>query len=281
MTDAARIPTSIPAGKAPVIAGAAWRSLLDEVTTWPKPGLVSHVDTGSHTDMNAETFRKSADAIAPFFADLYRCGFHGGTLAALRAIGQAAEQAMLAATGGVNTHRGAIWGLGLLSAARGRRDASGDTASCCDIVRQVWGPNIHATPPDPSSHGGDTQRRYGAGGARTEAAWGFPTIRSVGLPALNRGRQLRPDDPQAARVQCCMALIAVLEDTNLLHRGGREGLAFARDQARTFLDGGGVGHPAWSARAATIHRRFVARGLSPGGAADGLAICLFLDRTDS
>ncbi|MBB2199156.1 triphosphoribosyl-dephospho-CoA synthase MdcB [Gluconacetobacter sp. 1c LMG 22058] len=280
MTDMANARAPLPGGNASVTADAAWRSLLDEVTTWPKPGLVSHVDSGSHTDMTAETFRKSADAISPFFSDLYRCGFHGGTLPALREIGLAAERHMLAATGGVNTHRGAIWALGLLSAARGWRDASGDTASCCDIVRKVWGQAILATPADPASHGGGTQRRYGAGGARTEAAWGFPTIRSVGLPALHQGRQLRPGDQQAARVQCCMALIAVLEDTNLLHRGGREGLAFARSQARTFLDDGGVGNAAWSARAARIHRRFVARGLSPGGAADGLAICLFLERQD-
>lgn len=278
MIDAARAPAPNPASHAAHVAGVAWHALRDEVMSWPKPGLVSHIDSGSHADMTWETFRKSADAIGPFFADLYRCGFHGGTLAMLRAIGITAERAMLAATGGVNTHRGAIWGLGLLSAARGWRDARGGTASCCDIVRQVWGQDILATPPDPTSHGGATQRRHGAGGARMEAAWGFPTIRSVGLPALHQGRQRRPDDPQAARVQCCMALISVLEDTNLLHRGGVEGLAFARSQAKAFLDEGGVGQSAWVDRAAGIHRRFVARGLSPGGAADGLAICLFLDR---
>ena len=71
--------------------------------------------------------------------------------------------------------------------------------------------------------------------------------------------------PEAARVQTCFALIAAVEDTNLLHRGGSDGLGFARAAARRFLDGGGVGRPGWRDRARVVHESFVARWLSPGG----------------
>ena len=101
------------------------------------------------------------------------------------------------------------------------------------------------------------------------------------LPALLLGRQGGPDDPQAARVQAFFALLAAVDDTNLLHRGGIEGLRFAQAAARRFLAEGGVTRPGWQARAADVHRAFVARRLSPGGCADLLAIGLLLDRLES
>jgi triphosphoribosyl-dephospho-CoA synthase len=118
-------------------------------------------------------------------------------------------------------------------------------------------------------------RRYRIGGARLEAARGFPSIYEIGLPALARGALLAPDDDEAARVQSCFALIAAIDDTNLLHRGGLRGLGFAQMAARTFLAEGGVGRRGWRGRAQTIHRAFVARRLSPGGSADLLAMSLF------
>ena len=84
-------------------------------------------------------------------------------------------------------------------------------------------------------------------------------------------------DAEAARVEACFALIASVEDTNLLHRGGLGGLRFARRATRLFLDHGGVRRPGWLARARSIHENFVIRRLSPGGAADLLAMTLFVD----
>ncbi len=91
------------------IAGCALRFLLQELETWPKPGLVSHIDSGSHTDMDADTFRASAATIAPFFEDLVEAGARGSGMDRLRIIGLEAESVMLAATGGGNAHRGAIF----------------------------------------------------------------------------------------------------------------------------------------------------------------------------
>ena len=262
---------AFPDGEA--VAGLAAACLAAEVATWPKPGLVSHVDAGSHADMDAGTFRRSTAALRPHLAALAEAGRAGAGFGRLRAIGLAAETDMLAATGGANTHRGALFGLGLLCAAAGRRPA-GDLGA---TVSDLWGDAILAGRGSPHSHGAAARRRHGVGGARAEAAAGFPTLYRVGRPALAEGRRLAPGDGEAARVHCCFALVAALEDTNLLHRGGREGLAFARAAAAGFLGRGGVGAPGWREHAAAVHRAFVARRLSPGGAADLLAMTLFAE----
>ncbi|SUE62601.1 triphosphoribosyl-dephospho-CoA synthase MdcB [Roseomonas gilardii] len=262
------------------IGGLAAHCLVLEVETWPKPGLVSHLDNGSHTDMDADSFRRSAAAIEPFLARLAIAGIEGATMPRLRAIGLEAERAMLLATGGVNTHRGAIFGLGLLCAAAGARLA-GASGTLGEVVERLWGEEILGTPSAPDSHGGRAARRYGAGGARREAAEGFPTLYRTGLPALRQGALLAPGDDEAARVQSCFALIATLGDTNLLHRGGAEGLAFAQEAACGFLAAGGVGQPDWRGTAAAIGAAFVARRLSPGGSADLLAMSLFLRATEA
>ncbi|KML63723.1 triphosphoribosyl-dephospho-CoA synthase [Burkholderia cepacia] len=262
------------------IAGLAERSLVLEIETYPKPGLVSHVDTGSHSDMDAATFARSAAVLRPYFAELADAGAHDADMAVLRKIGLRAEHAMLAATGGINTHRGAIFGLGLLCAAAGRRamfDATASGMTLGALVSRRWGTDILGGPRLPDSHGERATRRYGVGGARREAADGFTTVYAVGLPALRRARRDLPGDPEAARVDACFALIAALDDTNLLHRGGQGGLDFARATARAFVARGGVRARDWRLRAAAAHRAFVARRLSPGGAADLLAMSVFVD----
>ena len=264
------------------MAALAAHSLQLEIETWPKPGLVSHIDTGSHTDMDADTFRRSALAIQPFFAMLVEAGARNADMPVLRKIGLRAEHAMMTATRGVNTHRGAIFGMGLLCAAAGLRAAGhADAAmSLGEVVSQRWGRDMLAGPRLPSSHGELVGRRYGVGGARQEAASGFPSIYEIGLPALRDAAALMPGNAEAGRVQACFALIAVLEDTNLLHRGGIEGLRFAQRAAQSFLDRGGVTQADWIDSAQAIHRAFVDRWLSPGGSADLLAMSVFVRELD-
>jgi len=269
-------PCPLPAGLT-AIGSLAVDCLRLEVAIYPKPGLVSHVDSGAHDDMDAALLDRSAETLLPFFTRLSEVGAAGHDMDRLRVIGIEAEHAMLAATGGINTHRGAIFGLGLLCAAAGFRRAYGLSASLGDVVVSRWGEQILAGPVVLHSHGAIVGRRYGAGGARLEAAAGFPALYAHGLPALRQGRSLAPQNEEAARVQLCMALIAQLEDTNLLHRGGTDGLNFARQAAREFLMQGGVGRAGWQDCARAIHQAFVARNLSPGGSADLLAMTLFVD----
>ncbi|PPQ21275.1 triphosphoribosyl-dephospho-CoA synthase MdcB [Bradyrhizobium sp. AC87j1] len=265
------------ASDASAIGDVAADCLVLELETWPKPGLVSHVDNGSHDDMDVDTFRRSAAAIRPHFQRLADAGALGCGMGRLRIIGLEAERAMLAATSGVNTHRGAIFGLGLLCAAAGAK-AGGlvDPAlPLGHVVARLWGRSILDGPVLLHSHGSAVRRRFHAGGARIEAAQGFPSVYRIGLPALRR--RAAPDDVESARVEACFALIASVEDTNLLHRGGLEGLRFAHRAARRFIDVGGVRADGWRARARSIHEDFVARRLSPGGSADLLAMTLFVD----
>lgn len=263
------------------IAAMAADALTAELVTWPKPGLVSLVDSGSHTDMDAGTFRRSIAAITPGLRACAEAGRQGASMQRLRAIGIAAEDAMLQATGGINTHRGAIFGMGLLCAAAGALGRPGPgqhgAALLCETVRRRWGERIVRLPVAISSNGTGVLRRFGAGGARAQAASGWPVVRRVGLPALLAGRHAAPGDENAARVQAFFALMAELEDTNLLHRGGEAGLRFAQDSARAFLDAGGVAAPDWQRRACALHRVFVERRLSAGGCADLLGLVVFVD----
>lgn len=265
---------------AAAIGQAASQCLVLEVETWPKPGLVSHVDTGSHRDMDADMLRRSARVLQPYFSTLAQAGAEGAGMTRLRGIGMEAEAAMRAETGGVNTHRGAIFGMGLLAAAAGFRGRYGASGTLGDIVAARWGEAILSGPVELHSHGSLVARRYKAGGARREAADGMPSLYRIALPALRWARATLPLDAEAGRVHACMALIAGVADSNLLYRGGVEGLAFAQAQGRIFLAEGSIGHPDWLDRASAVHRRFVDRNLSPGGCADLLAMALFVDRLD-
>lgn len=260
------------------IASLAARSLVLELETWPKPGLVSHVDQGSHDDMDAAMFRASARAIRPYFAALAEAGAGGCGMGRLRIIGLEAEAAMLAATSGVNTHRGAIFGLGLLCAAFGARAAglTDPATPLGEVVAARWGHDIANGPVLLHSHGERAHRRYGAGGARMEAALGFPSVYDIGVPALRKAAIACPHNGEAQRVEACFALIAAVEDTNVLHRGGTIGLRFARRAAEQFIRRGGIERPDWRERALAVHESFVARHLSPGGSADLLAMSLFV-----
>jgi len=271
------------------IGRLAIRSLYREAALAPKPGLVSPNSQGSHRDMDYSTFLRSLQALRSYFPAIAACGLQRPGFAPLRVLGIEAEAAMLAATGGVNTHRGAIFNLGLLCAAAGRLIVDGETpsaATACLAVKMNWATDILdglATLPVASqlklSHGLEVARRYGSGGARQEAASGFPAALEIGLPAY-RSILVATGDGELAAVQALFALIAELDDTNLLWRGGPAGLASGRLAASEFLAAGGVLADDWREHAAAIDRDFVARDLSPGGSADLLGVTLFLAELD-
>jgi triphosphoribosyl-dephospho-CoA synthase len=261
------------------IARLAVRALHAELVCAPKPGLVDPLDRGSHADMHAGSFVRSLFALRGYYRDIAVAGAGAVEFCALEELGRAAEVRMLHATGGRNTHRGAIFTLGLLAAAAGALAAEGRAPrgrALGERVRVQWGAAIRAAAAyAPASHGRRVASRFGAGGARAEAAAGFPHVFGVGLPALRAARAAGLD-PRRAALQCLVSLMAELPDTNLLHRGGREGLAFAQCAARAFLADGGAAGDDWRARALALRRAFVARRLSPGGSADLLAATLFV-----
>lgn len=266
------------------IGRLAIRSLYREAALAAKPGLVCPDSRGSHEDMDFATFVRSLQALRSYFPAIAACGWQAPALAPLQTLGIAAERGMLAATGGVNTHRGAIFNLGLLCAASGLLLAEGeilDARTLCRTVAERWGRQIldGLTEAPAISHGLVVAHRYGCGGARQEAAAGFPAALELGLPAYCQALAATGDAGLAA-VQALFSLIAGLEDSNLLWRGGREGLAFGRRLAADFLAAGGVLADDWRQRAAAVDRAFVAERLSPGGSADLLGVTLFLAEVD-
>lgn len=256
------------------VARMALRSLYDELALYPKPGLVSLVDNGSHDDMDAQTFFRSLFSLRHYFFRITRAGFEQADFVVLKRLGIEAEQRMLKATGGINTHRGAIFCLGLLCAAIGSCKARGGALSARAIRAALlaqWGPALAGHAPSAAdSNGTRVAARHGASGAREEAALGLPSVFEVALPRLQR-TLARGGGWRAARVDALFALMAHISDTNVYHRGGAQGAAMVRQEARRFLDGGGTAHPQWESRALACHRAFVGRRLSPGGAADLLA----------
>jgi triphosphoribosyl-dephospho-CoA synthase len=259
-------------------------SLHAELVCAPKPGLVTPFDTGSHEDMDATTFMRSLFALRGYFSAIADAGAEAATFTRLKQLGIDAEAAMNRATGGINTHRGAIFSLGLLVAAAASLRAQGADLSAeaiCHEVRLRWGAPILAAAErgTGASHGQLAVRRYGVGGARHEAAEGFATLRNVAIPALRLSLAVS-GQPNAALAQTLMTLVATTEDTNLLHRGGGRGLAYAQLEAREFLRAGGIASSSWEERLALIGRDFVARRLSPGGSADLLACAWFLVRVE-
>lgn len=264
-----------------IVAQAASCALYEELHAYPKPGLVSFVDSGSHTDMDAKTFVRSLFALRPFFKEVALAGANGSGFDSLQKLGVLAESRMLKATGNANTHRGAIFTLGLLGAAAGFLLGTGQSLAgdiLGRVVRENWGDCIlRSVPPKPCSHGTLVASRYGIAGARQEAAAGFPHVFLVGLPALSRCVS-RGVDFSSAALHSFFCLMAVVPDNNLLFRGGEQGLWVTQSAARRFLEGGGVFQENWRQRALAVHREMVGRNLSPGGSADLLSATLFVYR---
>lgn len=271
----ASVPTPAAIGRAATLA------LHDELALAPKPGLVTPSSPGSHDDMDAHTFMRSLFALRGYFVRIAALGAESAPFAALEAVGLDAEARMHAATGGINTHRGAVFMLGLLCAAAGACSAAGEAPTAPrvrDSLRTRWGAVLAARAQRvPTLPGGLAAQRLGLRSASAEAALGFPTVFDTAWPALQAARAAGLP-PTLARLQTLFAVIAVLDDSNLAHRGGLDGLRFAQAQARGWLADGGAARPGAVAAAEAIGRAFVARRMSPGGAADTLAAACWLER---
>ena len=265
------------------IGRAAMLGLYDELALAPKPGLVSLVDRGSHSDMDAHTFMRSLFSLRHYFAQIAELGAQRAPLSMLEACGIAAEARMRAATDGINTHRGAIFSLGLLcaaAAARGRDKLSTSPAVLRASLLQHWGAALHERSYRVSTlSGGIAARQHGLRSASQEAAFGFPVLFETAAPTLTRALASGMT-AQRARLQTLFAIIAVLDDSNLAHRGGLAGLRYAQRVAQDYLTKGGAARSDGLHAAQAIHRDFVARRLSPGGAADLLAAACWLRRID-
>lgn len=257
------------------IARLCVQSLELEVQTTPKPGLVDRRNSGSHRDMDLHTFEVSARALEPYFSQCVSIGQEmadqtpEATFFRLRQAGLAAEQIMYRVTDGVNTHKGAIFTLGILCGCIGRlwkpEEPLGEQIQLLTQCARMGQAALRQDFPDGLGKGGSL-------GARGEAAAGLPSVTNISLPVYRAGRKLglSVNDSAAAAL---VHLIAFVEDTNLFRRGGREGAAYAIEAARSLLR-----ENPYPKRGVLeeLDDAFIVRNLSPGGCADLLAVTLFL-----
>lgn len=264
------------------LADLAVQALVDEADLSPKPGLVDRRGSGAHSDLHLGLMHASAQSLWPAFAAMADAARREGRVSqALREtlgqLGRDGEAEMLRVTAGVNTHRGAIWALGLLSAAamveKSGASAGEIAASAAALARL----NDPAAPHNPDSHGVRVCRRYGVLGAREQAQYGFPAVIEHGLPQLLASRRAGAGE-QNARLDALLAIMSSLTDTCVLHRAGLEGLTRMQAGARAVLEAGGAASLAGRRQLRLLDRDMLALNASPGGAADLLAATLFLDR---
>ena len=254
----ARTGAILEAFAAETLGEMAENALLAEVHFTPKPGLVDEANNGAHRDMDVPLFERSAHALRPCFEEFVRLGLQGASPAALQQAGVRAEQAMFAATGGVNTHKGAIYSGALLLHAAGRLLSGEEEGDLYELAAQT----AAAIPAPTGTHGAAVRAQ--CGGICTEAVSGYPTAQAV-------LRQLRQSGP----LDALLLSMSRLDDSTLWHRGGSEGAQLVRSRAADILAA-----PASEREARTrrLDAELIERNLSPGGSADLLAMAFFLEK---
>lgn len=266
------------------LADLAVDALIDEADLSPKPALVDRRGNGAHTDLHLGLMHASALSLWPAFKEMAEVAIELGEISlplreAVGRIGREGEQAMLATTGGVNTHRGAIWALGLLVAAAALEpESSAASAITLRAARLALLDDQHA--PRPFSHGAQVAQRYGTRGAREQAQLGFPAVTQRALPQLKRSRTAGHGE-QNARLDALLAIMTDLADTCVLYRSGEQGLQTMQLGAQAVLDAGGSASLGGRRRLHELDEQLIALNASPGGAADLLAASLFIDRIES
>jgi len=261
----------------------ACQALIAEAELTPKPGLVDRRGAGAHTDMSLSIMERSAFAIEPYFCEMAFISNRTHPGQALRerlaVIGRDAERAMLKATGGSNSHKGAIWILGLLISASALYVEDDPKVSRIAATAKEIASFADRAAPRLVSHGELVGKRYGAAGARGEALRGFPHVVDIGLPVL-RSKRASGATQTVARLDTLLSIMASLDDTCLLYRGGKKALVAAKDGAIAVERAGGSGTAIGRQKLFRLDRRLLELGVSPGGSGDLLAATLFLDAVE-
>ena len=263
------------------LAALVESALIDEATLSPKPGLVDMRGSGAHRDLDWALMTHSAQTLRPAFEAMALAGASIDAPLALREriglLGREGEAAMLQATGGVNTHRGAIWALGLLATAAAQEPRAWDAASVAARAARLAGLADRHAPARTGHKGERACADYGVGGAKGQARTGFPHVVEAALPALRQARAagMREDH---ARVDALLAIMATLDDTCVLARGGAQALHAVQTGAACVRAAGGLATQAGRRAFSLLEKTMLARHVSSGGAADLLAAALFLDR---
>ena len=255
-----------------LIAHLASDALRAELFTTPKPGLVDRDDNGAHKDMDMQLMSKSIDALHPYFTRLAlygnACGeeFEVPDAQQVRDIGIEAEKAMLSATGGVNTHRGALFAMGLTTLAAAwcsTRDEVVGSKQLREIIMQV----AKQLKPTAGTHGNDAVNVHHVTGALDLAKTGYEQLFTEWLPSY---RSYLANDPETASQRLLLLIMSQLDDTNVIHRVGYQQAQQVKRDARELLDNYSTD------RMKQMNRDYTVLNISPGGSADMVALTIFI-----
>lgn len=270
------------------IGSLALEAMLLEVSATPKPGLVDRNNSGAHNDMDFFTFMRSAASLAESFVEFAEEGFRGGkgnippseVFPNVRKIGVIAEKKMFLATNGINTHKGEIFSLGLLSACAGYIAGSGSEITADGVMTLAGGmcrgicerdfADVNTKIPGTLTKGERVFIEHGITGIRGEAESGYPVVRNVSLPALTEylAEGLSINDALAMTL---IHIMAEAHDTNII---SRHDLSIAEEVmriAREMIESGfGLDD------IKRLDDDFILKWISPGGSGDLLAVTWFV-----
>lgn len=261
-------PTTIPY----IIGHLASMALQAELDTTPKPGLVDRNDNGAHRDMDYALMHRSIQALHPYFVRLAQIGFDNPQPRhdEIQQVGIEAEQAMFKATGGVNTHKGALFSIGLAAVALGGMACS-NNAQLHSLSNSIA--SLASLFPDTSgTHGSKAKANNKLKGALDNAREGYPQLFKAWLPFyLDR---LAEGDGYALH-KTLLRIMCDLDDTNIVYRTSMETMQEVQVEARRMLE-----HipetTHFEAALQAMNTGYIRRNISPGGSADMLSLVVFL-----
>lgn len=256
----------IPKSTVPyLVADLAERALRLELDTTPKPGLVDRQDNGAHKDMDYALMSKSISALRPYLTRLAVESAKDIDPAKIKEIGIEAEKAMLKATGGVNTHKGALFCIGLSVAAASCLACSTGAVEAYSF-KELVSRAASEIPSARGTHGAEAKRSFKAVGALENARAAYPELFTDWLPYY---RSLEGDPFRCHKT--LLHIMTTLDDTNILHRRGAEGLAHAEAEAARLLEDFS------ESGLSSLNKDFIRENISPGGSADMLSLTIFIN----
>lgn len=274
-------PTTLPY----IIAHLATQALQAELDTTPKPGLVDKDNNGAHRDMDYALMQRSIDTLHPYFVKLALLGCTDAmpTHTSIRDIGIEAERAMLSATNGVNTHKGALFSMGLavVAAAHEERKTAANEEQILKernggedvlVSLQTTIKALAASFPDTNGTHGSKAKLLSKGttaikGALDNAREGYEMLFAEWLPFYIERRKER--DAHTLH-KTLLRIMCDLDDTNVIYRTDLATAEEVKQEARALLD-------SFSETALKdMDRHYTTRNISPGGAADMLSLTIFI-----
>ena len=295
-------PTTLPY----IIAHLATQALQAELDTTPKPGLVDKDNNGAHRDMDYALMQLSINTLHPYFVRLAFLGF-ADTLPShtvIRDAGIEAEKAMLEATNGVNTHKGALFSMGLAvvaaayeekKAAANKEERGKEREEEYLSSLQLTIKALAASFPDTSGTHGSKAKQLSNGtttikGALDNAREGYEKLFAEWLPFYNERR--KSHDAHALH-KTLLRIMCDLDDTNVIYRTNVATAEEVKQEARALLASfeeayaaedkekcaSAIEEKCASAELLALKdmdRRYTERNISPGGAADMLSLTVFI-----